>query len=122
MTDINKIITASAPGSDPEQAARAAELDGWSEPWAKATAQAEGLALEAPHLEIIAFLRATYIESGPAGRARDLAALLDRQFAARGGRRYLYEMFPGGPVAQGGRLAGIPVPADAKDLSFGSML
>ena len=94
----------------------------WSEAGTIAAARSEGLELRQPHLEVIAFLRSQYIENGSSARARDVAALLDRQFAAQGGRRYLYELFPGGRVSQGGRLAGILVPSDAQDLSFGSVL
>jgi tRNA 2-thiouridine synthesizing protein E len=35
--------------------------------------------------------------------------------------RHLYMLFPGGPVAQGCRVAGLPVPAGAVDRGFGSV-
>lgn len=44
-----------------------------------------------------------------------------RIFHALGGLKFLYKMLPGGPVAQGCRLAGLKVPAGAKDKSFGSL-
>jgi len=34
---------------------------------------------------------------------------------------YLYQIIPGGPVAEGCRLAGLSVPAGAVDKSFGSV-
>jgi tRNA 2-thiouridine synthesizing protein E len=46
--------------------------------------------------------------------------LLNERFAKEGGSKFLYELFPGGPVARGSRLAGVPAPSDARDLSFGS--
>jgi tRNA 2-thiouridine synthesizing protein E len=51
---------------------------------------------------------------------RELHDALDERFHSRGGMKYLYKLFPGGPVAQGCELAGLPVPAGAKDKSFGS--
>ncbi len=54
-------------------------------------------------------------------RVRELHDALDERFHARGGIRYLYELFPGGPIAQGCRLAGLTPPAGAEDRSFGSV-
>jgi len=47
---------------------------------------------------------------------------LEERFAAEGGRKYLLELFPKGPVAQGCELAGLPVPAYASDGSFGAVM
>jgi tRNA 2-thiouridine synthesizing protein E len=52
---------------------------------------------------------------------RELHDALDEKFHPQGGMKYLYKLFPGGPVAQGCRLAGIDVPAGAVDKSFGSV-
>ncbi len=53
--------------------------------------------------------------------SRELHDALDEKFHIKGGMRYLYTLFPGGPVAQGCRLAGLPIPAGAIDRSFGSV-
>jgi tRNA 2-thiouridine synthesizing protein E len=45
---------------------------------------------------------------------------LDAEFAAEGGRRYLYGLFPRGPILQGCRIAALPLPSGTLDLSFGS--
>jgi tRNA 2-thiouridine synthesizing protein E len=50
---------------------------------------------------------------------REVMHILERDFVYTGGRSYLYEMFPKGPVSQGSRLAGVPVPPGASDPSFG---
>jgi len=122
MTDINKFIAAGDDGLNPERTARAAELADWSPERANETAKAEELELTAAHMEVLGFLQGYYLENGAVRRARDLASVLDRHFATKGGRRYLFELFPRGPVSQGGRLAGVPVPSDAQDVSFGSVL
>jgi tRNA 2-thiouridine synthesizing protein E len=53
--------------------------------------------------------------------ARELHDALEEKFHVKGGMRYLYVLFPGGPIAQGCRLAGLPTPTGAVDLSFGSV-
>jgi tRNA 2-thiouridine synthesizing protein E len=58
---------------------------------------------------------------GPARSARELARELDREYADEGGRRYLYELFPRGPVVQACHIAGLPMPPGTRDLSFGSV-
>lgn len=119
-TDINKLIASG--GEDPERQAREAEVADWNRDVATRDARMQNLELTDEHVAVIRYLQADYVEHGSIRHARELADMLDKHFAERGGRKYLYELFPGGPVYQGGRLAGIPVPADAKDSSFGSVL
>ncbi len=52
---------------------------------------------------------------------RELYDALEEKFHHKGGMKYLYTLFPGGPIAQGCRLAGLKAPAGATDLSFGSV-
>jgi tRNA 2-thiouridine synthesizing protein E len=51
---------------------------------------------------------------------RELHDALDERFHASGGMKYLYRLFPRGPVAQGCRIAGLHSPANVVDRSFGS--
>ena len=122
MIDINKIIVSGMPGLEPEREARAAEIAALSNDGIAGRAKSEGIELTELQLEVIRCLQEIYIERGAIRHARDLAAMLTQRFSAQGGRKYLYELFPGGPVFQGGHLAGIPVPSDAQDASFGSVL
>jgi len=46
---------------------------------------------------------------------------LGEKFHRQGGIRHLYQLFPGGPVAQGCRIAGLKAPAGATDKGFGSV-
>ena len=118
--DINKAIEAHQSGADLDAAARAQEVSGWSREAAREQAQAEGIALGDDHWAVIDLLRKTYVERGHAQHARLLSGLLNDAFADKGGSKYLYQLFPGGPVAQGSRLAGVPAPHDTQDRSFGS--
>ncbi len=85
------------------------DLGDWSEAFARALAQQEGLALGAEHWEVIRFLRDYYERKGLQAPVRDMIkhfrALWGRD---RGSNRYLHELFPrGGPQKQGNRLAGL---------------
>jgi hypothetical protein len=52
---------------------------------------------------------------------RDLHDALDECFYLKGGLKYLYTLFPGGPIAQSCRLAGLKAPFMATDRGFGSV-
>ncbi len=52
---------------------------------------------------------------------RELTDALDEAFHMNGGIKYLYKLFPGGPLVQGCRMAGLQAPAGAEDKGFGSV-
>ncbi|MCB1506430.1 MAG: TusE/DsrC/DsvC family sulfur relay protein [Hyphomicrobiaceae bacterium] len=118
--DINKAIAAQTSDADLSQMSRADEIQSWSQDVARERAAADGLELGADHWRVIEMLQKLYVERGPAPHARLVSNMLNEAFEAQGGSRYLYQLFPGGPVTQGSRLAGVPAPHDAKDDSFGS--
>lgn len=120
MSDITKMIKAGNV-EDPDKFDRARELADWSRDTGLKAAKAEGLELGEEHWAVIYFLRAHYVQHGHHAHARELADILDEHFTAQGGRKHLYQLFPGGPVTQGGRIAGIPVPPDSRQPSFGSV-
>jgi tRNA 2-thiouridine synthesizing protein E len=93
---------------------------GWSVAEAERRAQEEGVSLSADHWEAIRAVQEFFVRNTPP-RARVLHDALDEKFHAKGGIRYLYKLFPGGPIAQGCRLAGLTPPAGAVDKSFGSV-
>jgi tRNA 2-thiouridine synthesizing protein E len=92
----------------------------WSEEVARERAQADGLELGPDHWELLRALQ-SYFARHERINARELHDALEEKFHAQGGMKYLYSLFPGGPVAQGCRLAGVEPPAGATDLSFGSV-
>jgi tRNA 2-thiouridine synthesizing protein E len=46
---------------------------------------------------------------------------LETAFSEAGGSRQLYRLFPRGPLSQGCRIAGLPVPPNTRNESFGSV-
>jgi len=71
------------------------------------------------HWKIITFLRRYCLNHCWPAQPRVLIRELDKAFQAEGGTRYLYRLFPQGPLAQGTRIAGLPEPANVTNKSFG---
>lgn len=117
MLDINKTELQSA---DPD--GNLYDLNAWSREVAKRQAIEEGLGeLSDIQWRVVYTLRGLYRKNGRAANARSVIKHLEADFAAEGGRRFLYQAFPNGPVTQGSRLAGVPAPPYASDNSFGSV-
>jgi tRNA 2-thiouridine synthesizing protein E len=92
----------------------------WDRYKSESLANNEGIALNDEHWAVIVYLRSYYLKRGLPRFARTTSKVLNRKFSAQGGNGYLYRLFPGGPVTQGSRLANLPIPANATDLSFGT--
>jgi tRNA 2-thiouridine synthesizing protein E len=92
----------------------------WSRHKSADLARCEGISLNDEHWAVIVYLRSYYVGHGLPRFARTTARALNRKFAAKGGSKYLYRLFSGGPVTQGSRLANLRSPASATDLSFGT--
>ncbi len=117
--DINKYISGEISAShDPE--GNLLDLPPWNEREAQRLAAEVGITLTDDHWDVVRFLRERYLRVGPAKSGRVLAEELDRAFHDRGGSRYLYQLFPNGPVSEGLHIAGLPSPAYTTDPSFGS--
>ena len=97
------------------------ELDEWSRDIAETIAARENVSMSQEHWEVVDLLRDHYRIHGKTPTARVLMEVLAAAFNERGGRRYLYTLFPGGPVHQACTIAGIPAPADSINPSFGSV-
>jgi tRNA 2-thiouridine synthesizing protein E len=83
-------------------------------------ASLEDIKLSDEHWDVIVFLRDYYVEMGLPRFARTTSRALNKRFSAQGGSKYLHSLFSGGPVTQGSRIANLPTPACATDLSFGT--
>jgi tRNA 2-thiouridine synthesizing protein E len=94
----------------------------WTDETAVAIAQREQLTLGEDHWAVVRGLQEFFArhEYGVVN-LRELHDALDEKFHHKGGMKYLYTLFPGGPIAQGCRLAGLKPPPGAVDLSFGSV-
>ena len=101
---------------------RQAELgdQNWNRERSANLASREGFELSDQHWHVISYLREHYLEHGLPRFARTTARALNKQYAAQGGNKYLYNLFPDGPVTQGSRLANLRTPANATDVSFGT--
>ena len=120
MLDINKAINnARSFESDPD--GNLFGLEHWSPLVAQSLAKKEKIDLSDKHWDIIIYLRERYRKQGMAGSARVLLRELEEEFCNGHGRKELYELFPGGPVSQGSRIAGLPLPPYSSDPSFGSV-
>ena len=91
----------------------------WDIKTATATAKADGMTLSDDHWDLIHALQ-EYYSKVEFPNLRQIKDALDEKFHSRGGMKYLYQIIPGGPIAEGCRLAGLHVPAGAVDKSFGS--
>ncbi|MHB1215084.1 MAG: TusE/DsrC/DsvC family sulfur relay protein [Thiobacillus sp.] len=117
-TDINKLVQ--APDTNPDFPH--APLN-WTQDDAVKTARDENLELTDDHWETIRALQSYYAhhEDESLISLRDLHDALEEHFHQKGGVKYLYTLFPEGPIAQGCRLAGLKAPFTATDRSFGSV-
>ena len=96
---------------------------GWSPADGVRSAQEVGLHPGESHWEAVRALQEFFArhDEEPGINIRQLRDALEERFHDRGGMKFLYELFPGGPIHQGCRLAGLPVPAGSADPGFGSV-
>ena len=118
MLDINKLVTQES--ADAAMRGHLVELEPWSEDMAMRMARADGLELSDDHLAIIRYLRDCFADHGDTVNARTLSKALEDEFAGLGGHKFLYNLFPLGPISQASRYAGLPMPPGTFDPSFGS--
>ena len=95
----------------------------WSREDAEEMAKSEHLWLTEEHWQAVCALQEFYAQHDETAiNVRELHDALDEHFHPEGGIKYLYQLFPKGPVAQGCRLAGLQPPAGAQDRGFGSVV
>jgi len=84
-------------------------LEDWSEELASAMAKTDNIELSDKHWDLINYLRDEYINN--AQNQPNTRAIVKAMSAAWGekiGQRDVYDLFPGDPSKQGGRIAGLP--------------
>jgi tRNA 2-thiouridine synthesizing protein E len=96
--------------------------DDWTPAAGLVAARHEGLEIGEAHWEAVRALQEYFARHAEtAVNLRELHDALDEKFHRDGGIKQLYLLFPGGPIAQGCRIAGLKAPAGATDLGFGSV-
>ena len=109
--------------ASPDIAIRRTEIASqhWNRAKSSSLAKAEGIDLSDEHWAVIIYLRKRYLKQGLSKHARSLARDLKLHFYNQGGNKYLYQLFSGGPVTQGCRIANLRTPPYASDRSFGTI-
>ena len=84
-------------------------IDEWTEDYAIALAEAEGLELTDEHWEVIHYSRDYFAEHRVQVQVREMIKHFKKAWGSEhGNNHYLHDIFPkGGPQKQGSRLAGI---------------
>jgi len=95
----------------------------WTRQDALDIAHKEELEMTEANWEVVRALQSYFArhEGSPRINPHELHDALDEHFHQHGGIKYLYRIFPGGPVAQGCRIAGLKAPFTASDRGFGSV-
>lgn len=94
----------------------------WTLADADLAAQEDGLILTEQHWQVIRALQDYYARNEDMGINRvELHDALDEKFHPQGGIKFLYQLFPKGPVAQGCRIAGLTPPSGTTVPGFGSV-
>ncbi len=79
-----------------------------------------GLPFGDDHWDVVKYLVNLYADYGEElPEARELMERLDQHYAPQGGSRYLYTLFPDGPIGQICALTGLPLPRHARDPGMG---
>lgn len=95
---------------------------GWSQESAITQAEQEDITLTDEHWDVIRSIQSyTARREGRQINTRELLDALEEKYHHLGGKKYLYRLLPGGPIAQGCRLAGIQAPPGSTDYGFGSV-
>jgi len=115
------VLEATQPSMDKNMAFPHAPED-WSLDKAVKLAASEGITLTEEHVKVLLDLHEYFFHHEERIHFRDLHDALDEEFHLDGGIKHLYHIFPGGPIAQGCRIAGLDVPTYARDTNFGTVM
>lgn len=86
----------------------------------KRNAHERNIDLTPEQMEAINFVLDFYEHCDDCQNARMLADLMQEEFAPMGGRKYLYQLFPDGPLSTIHDLADLPKLGNETDKSFGT--
>ena len=83
-------------------------------------ARTRGMELTDEHMDVINFVLDFYEHCDDCENARALADMVRDEFIPQGGRKYLYRLFPDGPLSTIHYLADLPSLGNQNDRSFGT--
>lgn len=85
-------------------------IEDWSEEVAREIADVEQLELNERHWDVINFLRDEFINNGGSQpNTRNLVKAMSRAWSDKSiNAKSLYDLFPGDPSKQGGKIGGLP--------------
>ncbi len=87
------------------------DVEDWSEEIAEILAARLALQLTEAHWDIIRFMRAYYLQFNHLPNARLFTKAVENEFGKeKGNSRYLYRLFPDGPLKCACLIAGLPKP------------
>jgi len=85
------------------------DIQDWSEDVARAIAVQEEVNLTDKHWDLIKFLREEFIENrGTQPNTRTIVKAMSAEWGEKIKQGDLYDLFPGDPSKQGGKIAGLP--------------
>lgn len=79
-----------------------------------------GMTLTDAHMDVVNFVLDFYEHCDDCQNARALADMMQEEFLRQGGRKYLYQLFPDGPLSTIHDLADLPKLGNESDKSFGT--
>ncbi len=81
----------------------------WNEGVAAVLAAQEGIELTDKHWDLLNFLREEYIDNGGnQPNTRNIVKAMSSAWGKKLSQRDVYDLFPGDPSKQGGKIAGLP--------------
>ncbi len=84
-------------------------MEDWSEDLATQVAAAENITLGERHWDLINYLRDEYINNNQTQpNTRTIIKAMSDKWGDKPSQKDLYDLFPGDPSKQGGRIAGLP--------------
>ena len=84
-------------------------IEDWSEGLASVLAAQENIELTDKHWDLIKFLREEFIDNaGNQPNTRKIVKAMSAAWGEKLSQRDVYDLFPGDPSKQGGKIAGLP--------------
>ena len=84
-------------------------IDDWNEGIAEVIAQDEGVSLTQQHWDVINYLRDEFINNaGNQPNNRNMLKDIGKKWGKKVSSKDLYDLFPGNPSKQAGRIGGLP--------------